>query len=61
MVNLWFSEGSHPLVKRQALKIMGESLQRWKSDLNKNYIQKGLPPLHEFGHITPSQWADIVA
>ena len=61
MVNFWFSEGSHQLVKRQALKIMGESFQHYKSNLNKNYIQKGLTPFNEFGHITPNQWADFVA
>ena len=55
MVNFWFLEGSHKLVKCQALKIIGESFQRWKSDLNKNYIQKGLTPFNEFSHITPSQ------
>jgi len=38
MVNFWFLEGSHQLVKRQALKIMGELFRRWRSDLNKNYI-----------------------
>ena len=40
---------------------MEESFRCWKSDLNKNYIQKGLTPFNEFGHITPSQWADLVA
>jgi hypothetical protein len=30
-------------------------------DLNKNYIQKRLTPYHEFGHITPTQWALLVA
>ena len=40
---------------------MGESFRCWKLDLDKNYIQKGLTPFNEFGHITPSQWADLVA
>ena len=61
MVNFRFLEGSHQLVKHQALKIMGESFQRWRLDLNKNYIQKELTPFNKFGHITPSQWANLVA
>ena len=61
MVHFWFPEGSHQLVKHQALKIMGESFQHYKSNLNNNYIQKGLTPFNEFGHITPNQWADFVA
>jgi hypothetical protein len=61
MVNFQFLEGSHQLVRRQALKIMGEAFRHWKSDLNKNYIQKGLTPFNEWGHITPSQWVDLVA
>jgi hypothetical protein len=61
MVNFWFLEGSHQLVKCQALKIMGESFRCWKSDLNKNYIQMGLTPFNEFVHITRSQWANLVA
>jgi hypothetical protein len=40
---------------------MGEAFRHWKSDLNKNYIQKGLTPFNEWGHITPSQWVDLVA
>jgi hypothetical protein len=40
---------------------MGESFRRWRSDLNKKYIQKGLTLFHEFGNITPSQWKELVA
>jgi len=40
---------------------MGESFRRWRSELNKKYIQKGLTPFHEFGNITPSQWEELVA
>ena len=40
---------------------MGESFRRWRSELNKNYIQKGLTPFNEFGKITPSQWEELVA
>ena len=40
---------------------MGESFQRWRLELNKKYIQKGLTPFNEFGNITPSQWEELVA
>ena len=40
---------------------MGESFQRWRSELNTKYIQKGLTPFNEFGKITPSQWEELVA
>ena len=54
-------EGKHKLVKLYAFKIMGELFRRWKLDLNKKYIQKGLTPFHEFSNITPSQWEELVA
>ena len=59
-LNFRFPEGKQELVKN-AFKIMGESFQRWRSKLNKKYIQKGLTPFHEFGNITPSQWEELVA
>ena len=40
---------------------MGESFWRWRSELNKKYIQKGLTSFNEFGNITPSQWEELVA
>ena len=40
---------------------MGESFWRWRSELNKKYIQKGLTPFNEFSKITPSQWEELVA
>jgi hypothetical protein len=40
---------------------MGQSFRRWRSDLNKKYIQQKLTPFHEFGNITPSQWEELVA
>ena len=40
---------------------MGESFRRWRSELNKKYIQKGLTPFNKFGKITPSQWEKLVA
>ena len=59
-LNFRFLEGKQELVKN-AFKIMGESFQRWRSELNKKYIQKGLTPFNEFGNITPSQWEELVA
>jgi hypothetical protein len=59
-LNFRFPEGKHELVKN-AFKIMGESFRRWRSELNKKYIQKGLTPFNEFGNITPSQWGELVA
>ena len=59
-LNFRFSEGKHKLVKN-AFRIMGESFQCWRSELNKKHIQKGLTPFNEFGNITPSQWEELVA
>ena len=53
-LNFRFPEGKHELVKN-ALRMMGESFRRWRSELNKRCIQKGLTPFNEFGNITPSQ------
>jgi hypothetical protein len=60
-LNFRFPEGKQELVKQNAFKIMGESFRRWRSELNKKYIQKGLTPFHEFVNITPSHWEDLVA
>ena len=60
-LNFRFPEGKHELVKLNAFKIMGESFQRWRLELNKKYMQKGLTPFHEFGNITPSQWEELMA
>ena len=59
-LNFRFPEGKHELVKN-AFRMMGESFRRWRSELNKKYIQKGLTPFNEFGNITPSQWEELVA
>jgi hypothetical protein len=50
-------EGSHEWVKQHAYKIMGNAFQRWRYDLNKRFIQKGLTPFYEFSNITHNQWA----
>jgi hypothetical protein len=41
--------------------MMGQSFRHWRSELNTNYIQKGLTPFHVYGKITPTQWALLVA
>ena len=41
--------------------MMGESFQRWRSELNTKYIQKRLTPFNKFDKITPSQWEELVA
>jgi hypothetical protein len=53
--------GTHELVKRHAYKIIGNIFQRWRADLNKRFIQRGLTPFYEFGNITHNQWAQLVA
>lgn len=50
-----------PLVRRRAMKMMGESFRRWRNELNTEYIKKGLTPYHKYGHITPAIWALLVA
>ncbi|XP_066392050.1 uncharacterized protein [Miscanthus floridulus] len=59
--NFRFPKGTHELVQQNAFKIMGQSFRRWRSDLNKNFIQQKLTPFHEYGNITPSQWEELVA
>ena len=50
-----------PLVRRRAMKMMGESFRRWRNELNTEYIKKGLTPYHKYGHITPAIWALLMA
>jgi hypothetical protein len=47
----------HELVRKHAYKIMGNTFQCWRSDLNKRFIQKELTAFHEFGKISHNQWA----
>jgi hypothetical protein len=44
MASFRLPDGNHELVKQNAYKIMGNAFQRWKWDLNKRFIQKGLTP-----------------
>jgi hypothetical protein len=50
-----------PLVRRRAMKMMGESFRRWRNEMNTDYIKKGLTPYHKYGNITPTVWALLVA
>jgi hypothetical protein len=61
LVNFRLPQGTHALVKRRAMKVMGDSFRRWRNYLNRKYIQRGLTPYHEFGHITPTWWALLMA
>jgi hypothetical protein len=61
MASFRLPDGKHELVKQNAYKIMGNTFQRWRWDLNKRFIQKGLTPFHEFGNITHNQWAKLMA
>ena len=59
-LNFRFPKGKQELVKN-AFKILGESFESWRSELNKKYIQKWLTPFNEFSNITPSQWEELVS
>jgi hypothetical protein len=61
MANFRLPENTHERVRKHTYKIMGHAFQRWRHDLNKRFIQKGLTPFHEFGNITHNQWAQLVA
>ena len=52
-LNFRFPEDKHELVKN-AFRMMGESFRRWRSELNKKYIQNRLTPFNKFSKITPS-------
>jgi hypothetical protein len=46
--------GTTEKVKHYAMKMLGESFCRWKSQLNTQYVQKGRTPFADFGDITPA-------
>ena len=52
--------GTREQVKHYALKMLGETFRRWKSELNKRYVQKGRTPFANYGDITPAQWEEFV-
>lgn len=61
MTNFRFPAETEEMVRRHAMKQIGESWRGWKSSLNVKYVQKGLTPFKEFGNITPGQWERFVA
>ena len=52
--------GTREQVKRYALKMLGETFHRWKSELNTWYVQKGRTLFADYGDITPAQWEEFV-
>ena len=44
--------GTREQVKHYALKMLGETFRRWKSELNTRYVQKGRTPFADYGDIT---------
>ena len=53
-------KGTREQVKYYALKLLGETLCRWKSKLNTRYVKKGRTPFTDYGDITPAQWEEFV-
>nr|AAU89233.1 hypothetical protein [Oryza sativa Japonica Group]ABF96523.1 transposon protein, putative, CACTA, En/Spm sub-class [Oryza sativa Japonica Group] len=47
-----FPPGSEVRGRDYALKKMGDRWRQWKSDLNRDYVQKNLPPFMDYGHIS---------
>lgn len=56
-----FPPGSEVRGRDYALKKMGDRWRQWKSDLNRDYVQKNLPPFTDYGHISQSDWDTFVA
>lgn len=49
-------------MERYALKeLVEDAFRKWKSYLNKNYVQKGKTLFNELRKITPRQWDEFVA
>jgi hypothetical protein len=54
-----FSAGADDVVKNAMFINMGRLFHKWKSELNMNYMKKGLMPKH-MGKITEVQWKEFV-
>jgi hypothetical protein len=54
-----FSAGAEDVVKNAMFINMGRLFRKWKSELNTNYVKKGLVPKH-MGKITKVQWKEFV-
>ena len=58
--NFILPRGTREQVRHYALKMLGETFRRWKSELNTRYVQKGRTPFADYGDITPAQWEEFV-
>jgi hypothetical protein len=54
-----FPAGVEEVVKSAMFINMGKLLCKWKSEMNRNYVKKGLVPKH-VGKITEAQWKEFV-
>jgi hypothetical protein len=54
-----FPAGAEDVVKNAMFINMGRLFHKWKSELNTNYVNKGLVPKH-MGKIIEVQWKEFV-
>jgi hypothetical protein len=54
-----FSAGAENVVKNAMFINMGRLFRKWKSELNTNYMKKGLVPKH-MGKLTEVQWKEFI-
>ena len=54
-----FPAGAEDVVKNAMFINMGRLFRKWKSELNRKYVKKGLMPKH-MGKITEAQWKKFV-
>jgi hypothetical protein len=54
-----FPAGAEDIVKNVIFINMGRLFRKWKSELNTNYVKKGLVPKH-MGKIIEAQWKEFV-
>jgi hypothetical protein len=54
-----FPAGVQDVVKSVMLINMGMLFRKWKSEMNTNYVKKGLVPKH-MGKITEAQWKEFI-
>ena len=52
--------GTREQVRHYALKMLGETFRRWKSELNTRHVKKGRTPFADYGDITPAQCEEFV-
>jgi hypothetical protein len=54
-----FPAGVEEVVKSAMFINMGKLFHKWKSEMNRNYVKKGLVPKH-MGKIIEAQWKEFV-